>query len=232
MIMRLINVSGLLLFMIGTTLSSVDASQGSSDNADLRIDFIEKRLDANRQHARYWQNGWSSFYAASALIQTGLWIGSDNNDDSINYSIGALKSAAGLADMLLRPHPARYGADPVRTLSVEPSDERDRLDRGETLLRGSADRARSRRTWQPHLKIIGVNLLAGGLIAAFGDDDDALASTALGLAVGEANIWTQPSRPESDWQDYQTAFPHQESFLERRWQLVPIAGGLALQGRF
>ncbi|MBW2503138.1 MAG: hypothetical protein JRE16_01065, partial [Deltaproteobacteria bacterium] len=146
MIKRLSIGSGLLLIIMGITHGFANAAATSTNNAQLRIDFIEKRLDDNRQHARYWQNGWSSFYAASALLQTGLWIDSDNNDDSINYSLGALKSVAGLADMLLRPHPARHGADPIRAVSIANFGHQGRLVRGETLLRDSADRAKSSRT--------------------------------------------------------------------------------------
>ena len=232
MIKRFIIVSGISLITLAITYSIACAASDGKDNTQLKIDFIEKRLEDTRQHARYWQNGWSSFYAASALLQTGLWLGSDNNDDSINYSIGALKSVAGLADMLIKPHPARHGADPVRPHSLGNSGGPDRLDRAEALLRISAERAKSRRTWQPHLKVIGVNLFAGSLIAAFGDEGDALTSTALGLAIGEANIWNKPSRPEIDWQDYQTAFSKNESSQEIRWKLVPIVGGLALHGHF
>ena len=232
MIMRILVCAILILaaFSSSKTLAAEPANLGGYE---LRMDFIESSLDKNRQHASYWQNGWASFYAVSAVAQTALWIDADNSDDSINYSIGVLKSVGGLADMLLRPHPGRHGATPLLDLPQNSAEQkREKLEFSEALLRDSAQRAASRHSWQPHAKVVGVNLIAGALIAAFGDGGDALASSAIGIAIGEANIWTQPTRPETDWRDYQQEFPATGQLKNPAWQLVPIAGGLALQGRF
>lgn len=225
-----------VIFFITFNVAKAFAADSLSINLDqykLRMDFIESRLEQSAKSSRYWQNGWTTFYAATALAQTALWIEADNNDDRVNYSIGALKSAGGLVDMLLRPHPGRYGAQHLQSLPQEtPEQQRARLARGETLLKSSAERSASRRTWQPHFKVLGVNAIAGALIAAFGDEGDALTSTVLGVAIGEANIWTLPTRPEADWHDYQQQFPLTQGSISTGWSLVPIAGGLALQARF
>ena len=52
---------------------------------------------------------------------------------------------------------------------------------------------------------------------------------ALGIAIGEANIWSQPSRAEGDWQEYRSKFPEKSGF---EWQIVPFGTGLAVTGRF
>jgi hypothetical protein len=223
------------ILILATYSSSITLAAGSTDleGYELRMEFIESSLEENRKHASYWQNGWVSFYAVSTVAQTALWIDADNSDDSINYSIGALKSVGGLADMLLRPHPGRHGATPLLDLPQNSAEQkREKLEFSDALLRASAQRAASRYSWQPHAKVVGVNLIAGALIAAFGDGGDALASSAIGITIGEANIWTQPTRPEADWQDYQQEFHTTEQSKSPAWQLVPIEGGLALQGRF
>jgi hypothetical protein len=226
-------VCAILILTAFISSKTLAASAANLEGYELRMDFIESSLEGNRQHASYWQNGWASFYAVSAVAQTALWIDADNSDDSINYSVGALKSVGGLADMFLRPHPGRHGAIPVLDLPQNsPEQKREKLDLSEAILRDSAQRASSRHNWQPHAKVVGVNVVAGALIAAFGDGGDALVSSAIGIAVGEANIWTQPTRPEEDWRDYQQKFPATGQFKGPGWQLVPIAGGLALQGRF
>ncbi|MBW2690030.1 MAG: hypothetical protein JRC99_08875 [Deltaproteobacteria bacterium] len=225
-------------FILVASSASMTLAAGNQDTGDvelyeLRKDFIETSLDGNRQHVRYWQYGWSSFYGLSAAAQTALWIDADNNDDRVNYAIGALKSAAGLTEMLLRPHPGRYGATPMQGMPQKtPAQRRQRLDSGESTLRDSAKRAESRYSWKSHIKVVGVNLVAGALIAGFGDSGDALTSTAIGIAVGEANIWTQPTRPEDDWRKYQQEFPLTGQVAEPAWQLVPIFGGIALVGKF
>ena len=196
---------------------------------ELRLDYIEERLDAGKRHAQYWQNGWTGFYSVSAVAQTVLWLDADNNDDRINYVVGAIKTTGGLVDMLLRPLPGRYGADQIRALEA-PSAKR--LDQAEELLQATARRAQEKTTWKPHLKVLGVNLLGGAAILAFGDEGDALISTALGIAVGEANIWTQPTQPIADLQDYQNRFPAMRPQNAHSWQLLPFPGGLMIKASF
>lgn len=223
----------LLLTFISATAFATEPVEANQKNYELRTEFIESRLEEDRRHAEYWQYGWSTFYAVSAVAQTALWIDADNNDDRVNYSIGAVKSVGGLVDILLRPHPGRHGATPLLDLPQETAEQKHaRLERSETLLRASAERAASRYTWKPHIKIVGVNLIAGALIAAFGDEGDALTSTAIGIAIGEANIWTQPTRTETDWREYQQQFPTTGATQTSGWHLVPIKRGLALQTHF
>lgn len=77
--------------------------------------------------------------------------------------------------------------------------------------------------------MIGVNLLGGVLIAAFGDEGDAAVSTALGIAVGETTIWTQPSQPIEHREDYRRRFPESQMRAKNHWRLVPIANGAMLR---
>lgn len=222
-----------VMILVAYSATLTLAADISTEDYQLRTEFLESGLDENQRHARYWQNGWSTFYTVSAVAQAALWIDADNNDDSINYGIGSLKSAAALADMLLRPHPGRHGAELVRSLpEATPEQRHERLGYAEMVLRDSATRAASRRTWQPHLKVIGVNLIAGALIAGFGDEGDALTSTALGIAIGEAQIWTQPTRYVKDWEKYQVVKADCFGQSTPRWQLVPIVGGIAIRGHF
>ena len=225
------------IFMIGLPASKAEAGQEKSllmlSDTTIRERqlFIEERLDARRKHAVYWQNGWTGFYTVGTVVQGVLGVTENENDDRVKNIVGALKSAGALVDVLLRPLPGRYGADELRNM---PTDTRkanlSRLDRGEDLLQKSASRAAERTTWKPHLKVLGVNLLGAALIAGFGDEDDALVSTALGIAVGEAAIWSQPWQPEADLRDYRNRYPRSRMGLN--WEIVPTAGGIAITGTF
>jgi hypothetical protein len=222
--------SSLLLFPFvvqGADRGSPSVTAGNE--LDLRLGFIEERLDAGKRHAQYWQNGWTGFYAVSGLAQTVSWLDADNNDDRINYVVGAIKSTGGLIDILLRPMPGRYGADEIRGMKAPSFDK---LGQAEDLLQATARRALEKSTWKPHLKVMGVNLLGGAVILAFGDGGDALLSTAMGIAVGEANIWTQPTRPIVNLQDYQSNYSALEAQAPYSWQLLPFPGGIMVRGSF
>jgi hypothetical protein len=210
-----------------TGLDTAGAQVLSDGDVQLRLNFIEERLDDGRQHASYWQNGWTGFYTAAATAQTIMSFDADNNDDRVNAAVGAVKSAAALIDILLRPMPGRHGADEITHLPTER-----RLTKGEELLTETASRARERASWKSHIKVIGVNILGGAVIAAFGDESDAAVSTALGIAIGETAIWTQPSQPITNYEKYHQRFPGNHASIIKRWQLVPMANGAMLRIAF
>jgi hypothetical protein len=203
-----------------------DHSVLSDDQIEQRLRFITDQLNAGRPHASYWQLGWTGFYAASTVVQ-GIRAATENdNDDVVNNLVGAVKSAGGLFDMLLRPLPGRYGADPISAMpSGSREDQLDRLARAEDLLHAGAERAAERTQWQRHLTMLGVNLAAGAVIWGFGDRNDAAVSTIVGTAVGEAAIWSQPARAQTDLKDYQDRFSAPRSRNQARWQILPVAGG-------
>ena len=204
----------------GASLVAASAQGLNEDDVQPRQGFIEERLDDGRRHAGYWQNGWTGFYSVSTAAQTFMWLDADNNDDSINAVVGAAKSAGALIDILLRPMPGRHGADKIRDLPAK-----QRLSRGEELIDQTAQRAQERTSWKSHFKVIGVNLLGGVVIAAFGDGGDAAVSTTIGIAIGETSIWTQPSQPIANREDYRRRFPESQVKVKKHWQLVPITNG-------
>lgn len=112
----------------GASLVTASAQELSAGDVQQRQRVIEEYLDDGRRHGGYWQNGWTGFYAVSAAAQTFMWLDADNNDDSINAVVGAVKSAGALVDILLRPMPGRHGADKIRDLPTK-----QRLSRGEEL---------------------------------------------------------------------------------------------------
>jgi hypothetical protein len=213
--------------------SGADRSSLTEEEITRRLRFVEERLDAGRRHASYWQQGWISFYSISALAQGVFAVSEDNKDDRVNNLVGAVKSTGGALDMFLRPLPGRHGADEIRAAE---GNRRERmlhkLLQAENLLQRSAQRAEERTSWKRHLTVLGVNLAAGAVIWGFGDQDDAVVSTAVGIAVGEANIWSQPWRAQSDLQDYQKLFSEIPSKIEVRWDVLPIPGGAVLRVSF
>jgi hypothetical protein len=205
----------------------------SDAELDQRLSFIATRLAGQAPNARYWQYGWTGFYAASAAAQGLLAVDTDDNDDEVNYIVGAVKSSGALAQMLIRPLPAVESSTRLQAMPSESRAERIRkLERGEALLRENAARAAGRSGWKRHLIGIGANLVGGAVIAAYGDSDDAVTSTLIGIAVSEANIWTEPSRAADDLRDYRNNAWAGRGSGQTTWHLVPMADRVTLHIRF
>lgn len=205
----------------------------SDTELEQRLKFIETRLVGLNPKASRWQYGWTGFYAASALGQTVLAIDEDDSDDETNYIVGAVKSAGGLAQLLVKPLPAVKSYDRFLSMPAQTRTERLlKLEQGEALMHENAERAQQRYGWKRHLIGIGANLLGAAVIAVYGDSADAVTSTILGIAVSEANIWTEPARAVTDLEEYSTNFRHAQRISTRTWHIVPTIGGAALHISF
>ena len=205
----------------------------SEEEMERRLAFISERLNEGRTTARYWQYGWSSFYAASAAVQGVKAIEPNDGDDDVYYTVGAVKSAAALALMLLKPLPAVEGATYLHDMpTATPEQKEARFKAAEDRLHNNARRAEARTSWTRHLTVVAVNLIGSAVIAVFGDGEDAVVSGLTGIALGEANIWSQPSRAIDDLADYEKEFPAPQAANDMDWELTPIDKGLCVTFRF
>lgn len=220
-------IAGMILFSLWVPSSHGQTPQDISESElDQRLRFIETRLAGLNPNASYWQYGWTGFYAATALGQAALAIDEDDSDDELGYIVGAVKSTGGLVQMLLKPLPAVTSHDDFQSMASETRAERLlKLEQGEALLQENAIRAQQRYGFKRHAIGIGVNLLGAAVIAAYGDSSDALPSAAIGIAISEANIWTEPSRAATDLDDYRSQFDGAQKTSVRNWHLVPSRGG-------
>ncbi|MBD1391041.1 hypothetical protein IC617_16560 [Neiella sp. HB171785] len=219
------------VLITATTAHATDYDLLSDQEIDQRLSFLNSKLDAIESPSTYWQYGWTGFYAVSAIAQAAKAADESDSDDSTKQWVGAVKSAGGLALMLFKPLPVVTGMDDYRQMPATSRAQKiARLKEAEQLMRHSAWRANERHTWKPHLMTVGVNLLGAAAIAAFGDSDDALGSAALGIAIGEAAIWSQPSAPQQYWQDYQNKFSGQQTAYQ--WRITPTYNGINLEVRF
>ena len=198
-----------------------------------RLGFLEERLDAARPTALAWQWGWTGFYGASLVLNGGYAAVAEDGDDRVRAVVDAAKSGVALAQTLRLvrdPLPANVGAAPMRAVSGDgPAARLERLAVGERLLLASAERAETRYSLRRHLLVIGGNLLGGAAILALGDAEDALQSTLVGTAIGEAQIWSQPWRAPNDLRAYRARFPGAPGV---GWELRPKGRGVKLVLRF
>ena len=205
----------------------------SEAEMERRLAFITERLNAGQTSARAWHYGWSGFFAASTALNIYAAHRSNSSDNETQYTVGALKSAAGLALMLLRPLPAVKGAKPVEALPAgTPSQKAARLQTAEDLLRQNARRAKERKSWARHLGAIAIHFIGSTAIAALGDFQDAVISNATGIALSQFHIWSQPYRAIDDLAAYEREFPAAPAGESASWQLTHIPGGIGIAIRY
>ena len=135
--------------------------------------------------------------------------------------------------LLLRPVDARFGAEPIRALPDATRAERLRqLEAGENLMRRNAERAEQRYDWTVHAGNFAANALVGGLTWAAGDAQSGVITILVQTLFGELYIWTDPSGPAKDWQEYQRLKSGGSLEASRGWSLAAFPGGVALKYRF
>lgn len=211
----------------------LDVPPSAGAEVEERLAFLEERLEAAEFQGDLWQYGWFGVHSTALVFNAVDASLTADDDDRVARIVGATKSAVGIGALLLRPLPARLGANPIRALPHgTPELERARLQAAEDLLQRSAQRARRKYTVWPHLESALVNLIGGGVILGLGDWEDAALSTGLGLVVGELQIWTVPGRPATDLAAYRDRFGPASGARRIGWYLVPRPNGLALAMRF
>ncbi|MBW8189402.1 hypothetical protein K0504_00015 [Neiella marina] len=228
---KLIASLAFVCLLISTSSNATDYDQLSDAELDQRLAYLNKSFDEIESPSDYWHYGWSGFYAVSAVAQAAKAADESDSDDSTKLWVGAIKSTGGLAMMLMKPLPIVHGLDEYQSMPATTRAQKiEQLKKAEQLLRHSAWRANERYTWKPHAITIGANLIGAAAIAAFGDSSDALSSSALGIVIGEAAIWTQPSAAEQQWENYKTTYGDSQTALQ--WQLRPTYNGVEFELRF
>ncbi len=207
--------------------------QMSDREVEQRLAYLEKHLDAGRDYAWWWWNGWTAFYAIGVVVESTEAGLADGGAKRADYIVGAVKATTGTILLLSRPLAAKDGADTIRALpGTSPADRRLQLVAAEERLRRNAEASNRRYSWLRHFTVVGLNS-AGALIVwkGFGDRTRAWRSAGIGIGVGETMLWSQPWWPNQDWEDYQRRFDTSD---DRRvsWHIAPTVGGVALQVNF
>ncbi|HEX5078917.1 MAG TPA: hypothetical protein VFV80_07160 [Geminicoccaceae bacterium] len=197
-------------FLVLAAASGEAAAPAPGDEAglsdariDQRIQFLEQRLDDSRTHGQIWFWSWLTINGGSMIGNGVVAATRGQHDDRVNHGTGAALGAIGVADLLLRPLEARYGADPVRGLpQATRAQKLAKLRAAEDQLRRNAERAEQRKQAVPYLGNAGLALAAGLLVGLWGETATGIQTGISTLVGGTLNLWTQPSRPAQDWQDY------------------------------
>jgi hypothetical protein len=180
----------------------------SEEEIDARLRFLTEKLDGGVRNNLAWYAGWSSFYGVAIVVQLGRLGYAVDDAERADLIVSASKATIGVVSRLVRPPHAIYGTRELRGMRERTAEERWRkVVRAESLLARNAKESDERYSWLAHTINLALNI-GGGLIVWLGYHDFArgAGSAAVGIAVGEVQIWTQPWRAKRDWQDYQRRF--------------------------
>ena len=201
-----------------------------------RIALLQERLDRGTPAANRWWYGWYGAYGALAIGQAAVAIAVDDPGTRADMAVGAVTSAVGLLPLGLFPFEPRHAAADLRGAPARTAAERRaKLALGERLLSASADIESFGQSWIAHALGASVSL-ASGLVLALAYDrvTSGIVNGVGGIAVGELQIFTQPTGAIDDWRSYRRAIgrPAPDAQLEPvRWRIAPYPGGIALVGR-
>lgn len=202
--------------------------------AERRIAFIAERLDAERSAAQAWSWTWGLTNAALAVGQLAAIPAVSSRDGRILLGVGAGLSAAAVAQILALPivveRPLAAGASPAVGTTSCPA-----LSRAERSLERAARHEGLGSGAAAHVANLVVN---AGFATAVGATDrwsSGALAFALGFALGEAQILTEPRGAIADLERYRSGDLSPRASAAR-WRpgvfAVRRGGGVTLALRF
>jgi hypothetical protein len=237
MVTRQFGIGAVVAVLMTGAAEATDLARCEPGTAE-RIRFIEDRLEERRPYATMWWHGWTGTYAVGTVVQSVRAGLEDSEGKKADLVVSAVKALIGttrlmfekpIAGMWFDVPSARFGAEPAS--SIEPTDEsacRERLAVDEDLLRKSAKESESRWDWKRHAGNVAFNV-AGGLIVAYGFDDETRGwrSAGVGIGVGEAMIFSRPWKADDDLAEYEQRF-NGASAPRTSVNVLPWRGGARL----
>lgn len=169
-----------------------------------RIAFIQERLDRAAPAANRWWCGWYTGWLGLTAVQSVVAVATTDPGLRADSAVGAVGSSLGVIPLGLFPFPATFVAADLRALPAStPSERRKKLARAEGFLRASAEAEAFGRSWISHA-LSGTVSVALGLVLglAYRRPLTGALNAVAGVALSEAQIFTQPTAAIDDWSEY------------------------------
>jgi hypothetical protein len=210
--------TALLLLFAGLGCASISGPPSPPDPAisrcppplAVRLRFLEERIADEALYAqRYW-TFWTGVHGGGLAVSAGMAAIEDGRGQRANHVVNAAKAGIGLTRDLLSPPLAKDALREMRGVDLAaPGGCEQRLAYAEGLLVRAAEQAhRERRSWLPHLSNLALNLIGALIVAEGYHEGSGWSSGALGLVVGEIEIWTYPARAEKILEEYRRRYRH------------------------
>jgi hypothetical protein len=190
-----------------------------------RLQYLEPRLNAHARYAKRWFWTWNGVHALGLVYGSARAATDNDGGERALSAVDATKSAIGIARSVLQPPVLRSGMEDVRAVDVGTMRGCiERLHAAETLLYTAARQAdEERRGWTRHVGNVALNLVGAAVVAEGFDESSGWGSGALGIVVGEIELWTYPWHAERTLEEYEAAFPR-DHLSAPRWRIEEEGG--------
>lgn len=217
-------------------LSPLAAMADGCDAAtEARLEFLEARLDEGQASARLWWRSWLAVFVIGLGYKTTTGSMKGDGSNAAADFLAAGKSAIGIAELTLRPHPGRHGAERVRAVAKTSAQAcAERLKLAESSLESVAKDAGGRWSWVRHLTSLALNLgTALAVTEGWDDDGTGWRDFAVSEVSSELHIWTHPTRGVEDWAQYRHQFDGAPiAAAPSAFRLAATRGGLGFVWKF
>jgi len=196
-----------IIFMFGVNIALAQNSASILPDSLVkeRIDYIQKVLDQGKSNANRWWYGWLIGYSAATVGQGANFFISDSKKTKQDMALGAAITFLGAAGQIIDPMTPGSAPATLRIIPENtPQERRKKLLEGKRLLQKCARREKDGRSLRTQL-IVGAVNLTSGLIVWLGFKRgiwEGLKNFALGTAVTEIQIFTQPTKAINDYANY------------------------------
>lgn len=210
------------------------AQPRNEQQAEARLAFLEERLDAGRLHAQLWNGGWLAINVGGLAASVATAAGTDQGDVRAFNIVQASQAALGITDMLvLRPMPGTRGAEPLREAATQGVSLDERVAMGERMLIHAARRQDDHYDWRVHFGNFMLQAVSAGVLLALDEPKYAGLTLGIGLAAGEAFIWSEPNRALGDLDAYRKLVDTGVASSDwLQWSIGPTANGVAVELRY
>ena len=192
-------------------------------------------LEQGKSNANRWWYGWLIGYSAATIGQGAVFLTSEDKETRQDMALGAATTFLGAMGQIITPMVPGAAPDRLADISESTAEEKsNKLLKAEKLLKESAFREKDGRSWKTHA-IAGVVNLSSGLIVWLGFKRsiwEGVGNFALNTVITEAQIWTQPTRAITDYDDYIKKYKSGEKLgcrkSELSWSITMSPGGLGI----
>jgi len=216
------------LFLVAAP-AMAEVSASSDPQIAQRLRTLDDSFTEQQSDTKLWQYGWMVVNGGSMVVGSIEAVQEKNNKNRNADIVGAVEGLIGTADLIFRPLPVLTVSDVCRKTQSGGENLQLCLAEKEALAEREKERWNERYELLPHAEILAVNMLAGGAVWRFSSFGQAIFTAISGELIGEAQLWTIPSKGAKDYDAYKVRF---EPMVQPAEHLKDTVVGITMTGNF